>query len=46
MLSMIPLPYRILLFVLIVGGAFIFGYKKGGEASEGEIQRVANEAER
>ena len=45
MLSIIPLPYRILLFALIVSGAFAAGYKKGGEAGELEIQRVANEAE-
>ncbi len=45
MLSIIPLPYRILLFAMIVGGAFAAGYKKGGEAGELEIQRVANEAE-
>ena len=45
MLSMIPLPYRILLFAMIVGGAFAAGYKKGGEAGELEIQRAANEAE-
>ena len=45
MLSIIPLPYRILLFALIVAGAFAAGFKKGGEAGELEIQRVANEAE-
>lgn len=45
MLSIIPLPYRILLFALIVSGAFAAGYKKGGEAGELEIQRAANEAE-
>lgn len=45
MLSMIPLPYRILLFAGIIAGAFAAGYKKGGEAGELEIQRVANEAE-
>jgi len=45
MLSMIPLPYRLLLFAMIVSGAFAAGYKKGGEAGELEIQRVANEAE-
>ena len=45
MLSIIPLPYRILLFALIVGGAFAAGFKKGGEAGELEIQRAANEAE-
>lgn len=45
MLSIIPLPYRILLFALIVGGAFAFGLRKGKEAGELEIQRVSNEAE-
>lgn len=45
MLSMIPLPYRILLFALIVGGAFAGGYRKGIEQGEVEIQKAANEAE-
>ena len=45
MLSIIPLPYRILLFAMIVGGAFAAGFKKGGEAGELKIQRAANEAE-
>lgn len=45
MLGMIPLPYRILLFAIIVGGAFAGGYKKGMEQGEVEIQRAANEAE-
>lgn len=45
MLSIIPLPYRILLFAMIIAGTFAAGYKKGGEAGELEIQRVANEAE-
>ena len=45
MLSIIPLPYRILLFAMIVSGAFAAGYKKGGEAGEMEIQKAANEAE-
>lgn len=45
MLSMIPLPYRILLFALIVGGAFAGGYQKGIEQGEVEIQKAANEAE-
>ena len=45
MLGMIPLPYRILLFAMIVGGAFAGGYKKGMEQGEVEIQRAANEAE-
>ncbi len=42
---MIPLPYRILLFALIVGGAFAGGYRKGIEQGEVEIQKAANEAE-
>lgn len=45
MLSIIPLPYRILLFALIVGGAFGAGYKKGTDAGEVMIQQAANEAE-
>ena len=42
---LIPLPYKILAVVLIVGGAFGAGYKKGVAQGEVEIQRAANEAE-
>jgi hypothetical protein len=42
---LIPLPYKILAVVLIVGGAFAAGYKKGIAQGEVEIQRAANEAE-
>lgn len=42
---LIPLPYKILAVVLIVGGAFGAGYKKGIAQGEVEIQRAANEAE-
>lgn len=43
---LIPLPYKILAVVFIVGGAFAAGYKKGVDQSEVEIQRAANEAEK
>jgi hypothetical protein len=42
---LIPLPYKILAVVFIVGGAFAAGYQKGTAAGEAEIQRAANEAE-
>lgn len=42
---LIPLPYKILAVVFIVGGAFAAGYKKGIAQGEVEIQRAANEAE-
>ena len=42
---LIPLPYKILALVFIVGGVFAAGYRKGIEQGEVEIQRAANEAE-
>jgi len=42
---LIPLPYKILAVVLLVGGAFGAGYKKGTDAGEVMIQQAANEAE-
>lgn len=42
---LIPLPYKILAVVLIVGGAFAAGYKKGVDQGEVMIQKAANEAE-
>lgn len=42
---MIPLPYKILAAVVLVGGAFGAGYKKGTDAGEVMIQQAANEAE-
>lgn len=42
---LIPLPYKILALVFIVGGVFAAGYKKGVAQGEVEIQRAANEAE-
>jgi hypothetical protein len=42
---LIPLPYKILAVVLVVGGAFAAGYKKGTSAGEVMIQQAANEAE-
>jgi hypothetical protein len=44
MLSIIPLPYRILLFAMIVGGAFAAGFKKGGEHGEQELARAESDA--
>jgi hypothetical protein len=42
---MIPLPYKILAVVVLVGGAFGAGYKKGTDAGEVMVQQAANEAE-
>lgn len=42
---LIPLPYKILAVVFIVGGAFGYGYKRGVEQGEVMIQKAANEAE-
>ena len=42
---LIPLPYKILAVVFIVGGAFGAGYKKGVDQGEVMIQKAANEAE-
>ena len=42
---LIPLPYKILAVVLVVGGAFAAGYKKGTDQGEVMIQKAANEAE-
>ena len=42
---LIPLPYKIIAVVFIVGGAFAAGYKKGTDAGEVMIQQAANEAE-
>ena len=42
---LIPLPYKILAVVLVVGGAFAAGYKKGTDAGEVMVQQAANEAE-
>lgn len=42
---LIPLPYKILIVVFIVGGAFAAGYKRGVDQGEVMIQKAANEAE-
>lgn len=42
---LIPLPYKLLAVILVVGGAFAAGYKKGSDAGEVMIQKAANEAE-
>ena len=44
MLGMIPLPYRILGAVLIVMGAFVFGYMKGLRVGEDKIKLFQAEA--
>jgi hypothetical protein len=44
MLGMIPLPYRILAAVLIVIGAFVFGYMKGMRVGEDKIKLFQAEA--
>jgi hypothetical protein len=44
MLGMIPLPYRILAAVLIVIGAFVFGYMKGLKVGEDKIKLFQAEA--
>lgn len=42
---LIPLPYKLLALVFVVGGAFAAGYKKGTDAGEVMVQQAANEAE-
>jgi len=42
---LIPLPYKIIAVVFIVGGAFAAGYQKGTAQGEVMIQQAANEAE-
>ena len=42
---LIPLPYKILIAVFVVGSVFGAGYRKGIAQGEVEIQRAANEAE-
>lgn len=42
---LIPLPYKILAVVLIVGGAFAAGYNKGMAGADAEINRYANQVE-
>jgi hypothetical protein len=43
---LIPLPYKILAVVLIVGGAFAAGYNKGMAGADAEINKFANEVEK
>ena len=42
---LIPLPYKILALVLVVGGAFAAGYNKGMAGADAEINRFANQVE-
>lgn len=43
MLSMIPLPYKLLASVALIIGVFIYGYTKGSEHGEAEIAKFAAE---
>lgn len=43
---LIPLPYKILAVVLIVGGAFAAGYNRGMAGADAEINKFANENEK
>ena len=42
---LIPLPYKILIVVFIVGGAFGAGYQKGMSGADAEINKYANQVE-
>jgi hypothetical protein len=41
MFGMIPFPVKLLAIIMIVGGAFGFGYMKGSAYAEAELQRFA-----
>ena len=43
---LIPLPYKILAVVFIIGGAFAAGYQKGMAGADAEINKYANEVEK
>jgi len=43
MLSMIPLPYKLLAGAALIAGVFFYGYTKGSEHGEAEIARFAAE---
>jgi hypothetical protein len=43
---LIPLPYKILAVVLVIGGAFAAGYNKGMAGADAEINKFANEVEK
>lgn len=45
MLSMIPLPYRIMLFALLVAGAFGAGYNRGMAGADAAINQFANDVQ-
>lgn len=45
MLSMIPLPYRIMLFALLIAGAFGAGYNKGMSGADAAINKFANDVQ-
>ena len=43
---LIPLPYKILAVVFIVGGAFAAGYQKGMSGADAAINKYANDVEK
>jgi hypothetical protein len=45
MLSMIPLPYKIMILALLIGGAFAAGYNKGMAGADAAINKFANDVE-
>ena len=42
---LIPLQFKLIALAMIVSATFAYGYKKGTDKGEAEIQRVANEAQ-
>lgn len=46
MLTLIPLPYKLLAVVLLVGGTFFYGYMKGNENGKEQIRNYELRVER
>jgi hypothetical protein len=46
MFSLIPLPYKIIMIVMLLGGAVGFGYMKGSEAGKIAIANLKADSER
>jgi hypothetical protein len=42
---MIPLPYKIMILALLIGGAFATGYNKGMAGADAAINKFANDVE-
>lgn len=42
---LIPLQYKLIALAVIVAGTFGYGYRKGTEKGEAEIQKLANDAQ-